>query len=233
MNPTTPIKAATAVLLAAGIFGASAANAASVSYFLDQSNELADGTNYLKVTISDGSGGLINFKVETLAPLNSIADTNFGIQSFDFNTSLATPSGPNADSVIVGLPTDWSGNVSPPPNNADGFGDFEFEVSNGGSNRLSVLTFSVDVAGDSINDYYELSSNPGNSPNPPLQGNVQFAAHVAGFTMQSCSTSTSGYCTGAYFGGGTPAAIPVPAAIWLFGSGLLGMTAVARRKMTS
>ena len=28
----------------------------------------------------------------------------------------------------------------------------------------------------------------------------------------------------------TPSAIPVPAAVWLFGSGLLGLVGVARRK---
>jgi len=189
---------------------------ASVSYFLDQSNELADGTNYLKVTISDGVGGLIDFTVDTLAPLNSIAGTNFGIQEFAFNTVLALP----ADSALVNLPTGWSGNVAPPPNAADGFGKFELDVSNGGSNRLTSLTFSVDVAGDTINDYYELSSGTAG------QGNVQYAAHVAGFTDQTCSSSPT--CTSGYFGGGT--AVPLPAAAWLLGSGLLGIAGVARSR---
>lgn len=219
MISITPKKAVTAVLLVLGISSPIAANAASISYFLDQSNQLADGTNYLKVTISDGIGGLIDFKVETLAPLNSIASSNFGIQQFDFNTTLATLP---PDSSLVNLPSGWGGNVKPPPNPADGFGKFEFEVSDGGSNRLSVLTFSVNVAGDTINDYYELSSGSA------TQGNVQFAAHVAGFTNQCTSVSP---CTSAWFGGGT--AVPLPAAIWLFGSGLLGMAAVARRKMPS
>jgi hypothetical protein len=213
MKAIAPITAS--VLLAAGIFGISTANAASVSYFLNQSNNLADGTNYLKVTISDGTGGLIDFKIETLSSLNSIAGSNFGMQLFDFNTALATLP---PDSAIVNLPSGWNGNVKPPTNPADGFGKFEFDVSDGGNNRLSVLTFSLNVAGDSINDYYDLSSGSA------IQGNVQFAAKVVGFTTQSC---TSGPCTGAFFGGGT--AVPLPAAIWLFGSGMMGIAALARK----
>lgn len=203
-------------LLAA--FSSAPAHALSVSYFLDQSNDLPDGTNYLKVTISDGIAGLIDFKVETLAPLNSIAGSNFGIQAFGFNTTKLTNP---LDSAIVGLPTGWSGNVTPPINAEDGFGKFEFDVSTTGSNRLSVLNFSVNVAGDTINDYYELSSGTAG------QGNVQFAAHVADFTTQSC---TSGPCTSAYFGGGSLVPEADTYAMLLAGLGLVGFA--ARRKLS-
>jgi hypothetical protein len=188
------------------------AHAMSVSYYLDQSNDLADGTNYLMVTISDSTtvSGQIDFKVETLAALNGIAGTNFGIQDFAFNVTLSTLP---PDTALINLPTGWSGNVNPPLNAADGFGKFEFEVSNGGSNRLSVLTFSVDAAGDSIYSYYE------NSTGTAAQGNGPFAAHVAGFTPQSC---TSGTCTSAWFG-----AAPVPEAdtwaMMMAGLGLVGL----------
>lgn len=190
-----------------------ALHAASVSYFLDQSNVLADGPDYLKVTVSDGVSGLIDFKVETLAPLNSIADpNNFGIQRFSFNTTLANP----PDASLVNLPTGWTGNSAPPSNQADGFGAFDLDVSNGGSNRLSVLTFSINVAGDSLSNYtFDVSG--GNA----AQGNVLFSAHVAGFNDGYGNTS-------AFFGGSTP--VPVPAAVWLFGSGLLGFAGIARRK---
>jgi len=206
-----------AALSLLAVFSTAPAFGASVSYFLDQSNDLTDGTNYLQVTISDGIGGLIDFSVETLAPLNSIAGTNFGIQAFDFNTTLATLP---ADSALVNLPTGWTGNVAPPPNTGDGFGQFEFEVSDGGSNRQTTLTFSVDVAGDTINDYYELSSGTAG------QGNVQYAAHVAGFTTQSC---ISGPCTSAWFGGGAPVPEADTYAMLLAGLGLVGFA--ARRKL--
>lgn len=199
-------------------FSTAPAFGASVSYFLDQSNDLPDGTNYLQVTISDGIGGLIDFSVETLAPLNSIAGPNFGIQTFGFNTTLASPS----DSALVNLPSGWSGNVAPPPNTGDGFGQFEFEVSDGGSNRQTTLTFSVDVAGDTINDYYELSSGTAG------EGNVQYAAHVGDFTTQDC---TSGSCTSAWFGGAAPVPEADTYAMLLAGLGLVGFA--ARRKLSN
>lgn len=198
--------------LSVSIFFAVQAEAASVSYFLDQSNALADGPNYLMVTISDGAGGLIDFKVETLAPLNSMAGSNFGIQKFGFNTTLSNP----PDASLVNLSTGWVGNSAPPPNTEDGFGTFDIEVSNGGSNRLSVLTFSINVDGDSIFNYAsELSSGTAG------QGNVLFAAHVAGFDDGYGNTS-------AFFGGST--LVPLPAAVWLLGSGLLGLAGIARRR---
>lgn len=210
----TITKATLRMIVALALMGATAAQAASVSYFLDQSNTLADGPNYLQVTIDDqGAPGLINFMVATLTPLNSIAGGNFGIQTFGWNTLLNTSSIP--DSSIVNLPSGWVGNVNPPPNTIDGFGKFDIAVSNGGSNRLTTLTFSIDVAGDAISDYVELSSGTAG------QGNVFFAAHVAGFDDGQGNTS-------AYFGGSTP--VPVPAAAWLFGSGLLGLVGAARRK---
>lgn len=198
-------------------FGAASASAASVSYFLDQSNDLPDGTNYLKVTVSDGMAGLIDFTVETLSPLTGIAGPNFGIEVFGFNSTLASlPS----DSAIVNLPAGWTGNVVPPPNVGDGFGQFEFEVNGTGSTRQTTLTFSVDVAGDTVLDYYELSGGVAG------EGNAQFAALVGGFDTQSC---TSGPCASAWFAGGPPIPEAETYAMMLAGLGLVGFA--ARRRL--
>ena len=67
---------------------ASPVQAASVSYYLDQSNDLPDGINYAQVTISDGAGGDIDFSVEVLTSAFSVTDPvaqNFGMQNFSFN----------------------------------------------------------------------------------------------------------------------------------------------------
>lgn len=208
--------------LAGGI--ATTAHAASVSYYLNQSNEnaaLPDGNNYAVVTIDDNTAGSITFTVAALPALTGLAPlSNFGIQEFAFNVSAANAI---ADSgTVVGqwtLPAGWDGNVPTPPNNEDGFGAFEVAVAGTGSTRQDPLVFSLNGTGLTIGDFAELST--GN----PAQGGVFFAAHIAGFT----APDTPSNVTSAWFGGSTP--VPVPAAVWLLGSALAGMGVIGRRRM--
>jgi hypothetical protein len=209
--------------LALIVFTAGTAHAASVSYYLDQSNadpNLPDGVNYLRVTISDATYGLdtaaIRFDVQLLPALTGIAGSNFGIQSFGFNTTLATAT---VLAAITGLPSGWSAGSN---SNQDGFGSFELVDSGTGSNRQNpTLTFYVSgIAGDTPVNYVALSSGSAG------QGNVFFAAHVAGFLDQDPG---SGELTSAYFGGST--VVPVPAAAWLLGSAL-GVFGWIRRRTT-
>ena len=86
-----------------------------------------------------------------------------------------------------------------------------------GSSRTSLLSFSIrDVVGDAINSYAI-----GSALNP--SSGESFVAHIGGFDETYGVTS-------AQFSGST-AVVPVPAALWLFGSGLLGLGAVSRRKV--
>lgn len=208
---------------------ANIASAASVSYFLDQSNTtppFPDNSNYLTVTIDDNGGtganggdSIITFTVATVAGAFNPTAGSFGLQDFGFMDigGFVTADSPSAQWI---LPTGWSSNTPPPPNTEDGFGRFDLSVSTSGStNRMDPLVFSIDVAGDSIANYVALSTNTAG------EGNVFFATHVAGFT------TTEPGVTSAYFGGSTP--VPVPAAVWLLGSGLLGLVGVARRKVNT
>ena len=198
--------------LIAGLLCTGMVNAASLSVFLDQSERfplLPDGTNYLQVTVSDGIDGAIDFRVETLAPLQSLAGYNFGIQAFAFNLG---GSGAGLGNLV--LPDSWNAFSN---ENFSGFGDFDVVIKRGGVDRLDPLVFSIQgVAGDSIQDYLA-SLSTGFAP----EGNVLFSALVVGF---------DGDRVGAKFGGNT--VVPIPAALWLMISGL-GLLGCFRRRQVA
>src|SRR5690606_30227476 len=79
-------KARMAALSLVALLATAPAQAASVSYYLDQSDVLPDGTNWLQVTISDGIDGAVDFTVQILQPLKDlIANCDIGITKFAFN----------------------------------------------------------------------------------------------------------------------------------------------------
>jgi hypothetical protein len=184
------------LVVIAGLLLAGAANATSISYFLDQTNTqttnptgsaydpdnaLPDGTNYLQVTLAD-SGSDIVVTVDVLSPPFSsspiVEDANFGIQNFYFNS---TNSALLASEITV--PSGWDASIdfnpSNPNQNADGFGAFEVRVADTGMNRKNpTLSFTISSDGDSINDYVEALL--GGS-----EGAFFFAAHVTGFADQN------------------------------------------------
>ncbi len=193
------------------------AYAASVSVYLDQSNEntaFADGSNYLKVTISDGADGAIDFTVETLAPLADIAGSNYGIQSFSLNFG---DTGASLDNLVTTDGWRVSGD-----RNHSGYGRFDAHLAGRGNSRQDALTFSiVGVSGDTPLDYIAMFSD-GNAG----EGNQLFAAHVAGFNGPD-------HITSAQFGGSS--VVPLPASAWLFLSGLgfLGSMQLKKRRKLS
>lgn len=189
------------------------ASAATVSYYLDQSNVLADGVNYAQVTISDSTTvvGDIDFSVEVLTSAFAVSGSNFGMQNFSFNYDTSLTVG--TSNIIDIDPASWA--LTQDQSAGGGFGKFEFQLSGNGDSRTELLNFSITgVAGDTINSY-ALGSNL----NPAAA--EFFAAHIAGFDMTDGVTS-------AQFAGSSP--VPVPAAVWLFGSGLIGLVGLARRK---
>ena len=209
---------------------------------------IPNGNTYATVTIDDmGTPGLINFTVALSPYWSGKADTGFGIDSFGFNVLPpeavnGLTSGDifniNGGDPNWGAVVDYTGPPGPVGIAQNGFGKFDAVVSTmGAANRIDPLTFSIDNAFsvDVIADYIAGSIAGDNGSN-------LFAAHIAGFTDQN-PLPPGGTCPGTpdaniedcnlltsvWVGGGT-AVVPVPAAVWLFGSGLIGLVGVARRK---
>ncbi len=217
-----------ALALVTGCVFAAPSQAATVSYFLNQSNALPDGINYLQVTISDeGAPGSIDFKVEVLQPLLDLAGDNFGIQKFAFNI---LPGVDATASDVDALPANWRARNA---GRMSGFGLFDVRLQGRGSSRQDPLTFSITgVTLDTILSYVDLST--GRSP----EGRSLFAAHVAGFNLGNCGDTGEddegrrgpfkgreggGQCvTSAYFGG-SGNAVPAPPAVWLLATGIAGL----------
>lgn len=207
-------------LLCVGLGSAGGAHATSVSYYMNQSNALDDGVNYMKVTIDDeGMAGFVNFRIDVLPALSGLATSNFGIQEFGFNMiSGSTPPADSADQPSMWvLPSGWSGNTPPPTNQEDGFGQFDVAVKGSGSSRQASLQFSF-LSTNSLTSFLDLSSNTAG------QGNAYFAAHVAGF--DGPGTVSSGY-----FGATTLTAVPLPVPLVLLASALVPLIGLRKRRV--
>lgn len=169
--------------------------AASISFYLNQSNRFPDDVNYISVTLTENETGGVDILAKTLDTLSGHKD-HFGIQKFAFSLTGETTGN------ITGLPDSWRVKENKPIKD---LGMFDVRLQGKGKARTDSLSFTV-------NDV-DLSNFE------PL-----FAAQASGFQHKHHSHS-------AYFTGSTPVTpVPIPAAVWLFGTGLMGLIGVARRR---
>lgn len=194
----------------------SATGAQASTYYLNLTNLTTQGypdyQSYIKVDISQPTAQQIQF---TVSPQQSIIP-GADLMGFGFNMT----SGSGITTSQITAPMGWSVNGS---GTDDGFGTFQFNLKadNGNNNRLSTLQFDINLTQNQVNAGVGTANFVANSTNATSEQDVPFVAHVANLV------SSSGTLTG-FIGG--PAPVPVPAALWLFGSGLVGLVGIARRR---
>ena len=95
-----------------------------------------------------------------------------------------------------------------------------------GSNPIVASLFSFNVV-----NYTNISSSLGTGLTAPLPGSYSLALEFVG-SYSTPTVDTAGGLTAPFnaTGSGNFSVVPVPPALWLFGSGLMGLVAIARRK---
>ena len=170
--------------------------AASVSFYLNQSNHLPDDVNYWSVTLTENLNGGVDIRAKILDPLNRSGKGHLGIQKFAFSFTG------NTTGTITGLPDSWRVKENRPLGD---LGIFDVRLQGKGHALVDILSFTVNDV--DLRNFESL-----------------FAAQAAGFTGKHRDKSAN-------FTGSIPTTpVPIPPAVWLLSSGLLGLVGVARRR---
>ena len=158
--------------------------------------------------------------------------------SFDLDEAvIPTGSGTKTfTGVVDNFMLDVAGNIFTGQNGrlqqftGSGGGTDFFSLSIGGSNG----TISGNIGANTINRFTVNWRGAALFPDPSVlaqnltTGDFSFKRITIRFSDGSTTTSTIDNASNIAFGG--TSVVPVPAALWLFGSGLLGMIGIARRK---
>jgi len=225
------------VLACTALVISAAANASSISVFMDLSNNqevYPDGTNYLEVTISDGNNGDIDFSVTTLGALhNFVPDwNNFGISAFKFNFGS---SGATINNIL--RPFEWV--VSEDYENGESWLEFGlFDAFMSGEYLKNTLRFSIfGVDGDTPQDYLPTCNPGGQNPGEVYPDVVSLNPCGVHFVAKVMGLSTNPNfkdiwpmdpSTGPVKFAG-PAIVPLPPAAWLFISAIAMLVWMRRR----
>jgi hypothetical protein len=194
---------------------------------------LGSDANLAKLFAADASGDTIEWAVEGGQYTGAASTLNFGVKG---NAQFLTTVAGNSTTVLAGDNTGnltkWallSADVATINTNSGGASSVEGPVpANAGVWDVAVPSTTsshwynngpsfVNEVGGTANLYY-------------VTGNgTSSVTKVAFSSIGTASLSASGL-TLSGIGGSTPPPVPLPPAVWLLGSGLLGLAGVARRK---
>ena len=189
--------------LLCGLFLFAGQQAYANTYFLNQSNTLADGVNYAQVDVLETAGNL-NFTVTALVP------TNWKFSNFYFNLGGSTGA-----VTLTGLPSGWKADTD---QNVSEFGVFSDGAKGKGKSLQSVFSFTAD--GTNTLSFANLLAND--------EGWI-FAAHVQCQSKNNSCSSVDGE-TSHHIAGPEISPVPIPGAIWLFGTALIGFVSMSSRR---
>jgi len=197
-------------------------------------DNVAAGAVISIATTDDGAGG-VNFSVTsatdmtyTGTPGGLFTMTNIGgTGSVDAAGNISyTPTGRLGSAqffAYLGTPAWNIDNVS--PNQAPGYVGFT-------SGSMTNQAF-VDTDADSVADTWVAGDTvAGATLDAGLNATIVSAGTI-GSAWQSFANTPYTEVWSVSFTDTTPSAVPVPAAVWLFGSGLVGLAGVARRRKTA
>ena len=201
-------------------FGAGGASADSVTYTLSGSNLNAPFTGpYGTVTVNRTSTTAATITFDSLS-------NGTYLYLFGGNDAVgANVSGTFSLGAITGTGLTANGFTPGPYSNGgsgseNGFGTFSQIISSFDGFTHSSTEISFGVAATGTNTW----ATAGSVLTANAQG-IAAAAHIFACTIPC--TAANGAATTGY------AAVPIPAAVWLFGSGLIGLIGIARRKLAA
>ena len=176
----------------------------------------------------DGLAGIINVTTAD----DGAGGVTFTVNSYNMDTYLATAGGAFATQAVdtTGMTgsVDADGNITFDPTGRTGMAQF-FNVSLGEQLWNEGSTF---TSGNQVNAVANLTGSA-----LALDGSavIVSASNVAnwGFFLGTPYTEIFSLDFSNATVVASPSAVPVPAAVWLFGSGLLGLVGVARRKKSA
>lgn len=230
MKPSTRVKKVFAACALAGFVSLPlVATAATQTFFSDPTNTTVGG----EAVFTPGTNSITLTLTNTLADLQSLAQTlsdiSFNVTGGGAVTTATVSSGSGTN--FIGLTdgstsqTHTTGSSSPWSLSASG-GGYLFTGLNGGDQTHTLIFGSITSPST-----YCVSKCPDGLGN----GNFNpFIDQTATFTLGITGVTASSIISNVLFSFGTApetiVGVPIPAAVWLFGSGLIGLIGIARRR---